>query len=88
MRVQPGASLDEVYAGLTKTQQKRVEAVETARAKEAEAVRAVQNRAREAVRKALAAGVPARLLADRLGISPARVYQMRDEAQAYAEQDW
>ena len=80
MRVTPGTTLDEVYASLTKSQQKKIESVEKARKNEPAAIKAVQNKAREAVRKALDAGVPARTLADRLSVSPARVYQMREEA--------
>lgn len=80
MRVTPGTSMDEVYASLTKVQQKKIAAVEKAREDEPAAIKAVQNKAREAVRKALDVGVPARILADRLSVSPARVYQMRDEA--------
>lgn len=85
MRVTPGSTLDEVYSSLSKRQQNRVEAVETARSKEAEQIKSVQNKSREAVRRALEVGVPARILADRLGVSPARVYQMRDEAQAFKD---
>lgn len=80
MRVTPGTSMDEVYSSLTKTQQRKIAAVEKARENEPVAIKAAQNKAREAVRKALEAGVPARILADRLSVSPARVYQMRDEA--------
>lgn len=80
MRVTPGTSLDEIYNSLTKTQQKKIESVEKARENEPAAIKAVQNKAREAVRKALDAGVPARILAGRLSVSPARVYQMREEA--------
>ena len=85
MRVKPGASADDIFAGLTKKQQNAMLAIERTRAAEDAAVLAVTNRSREAVRKALEGGVPARLIASRLGVSAARVYQMRDEAVAYAE---
>lgn len=84
MRVKPGTSLQEAFAALSARQQARVAAIETAREKEDEAIRAVLNRSREGVRKALDAGVPARIIAERIGVSSARVYQMRDEALAYA----
>ena len=83
MRLAYDTDLNEVFEGLTKAQQRRVEAVEKARAAEADAIKAIQNRAREGIRKALDAGVPARILADRVGVPPARIYQMRDEALTY-----
>lgn len=84
MRAKSGTTGDEAFAALSKRQQAQVVAIETARAEEGEKVRAIVNRAHEATRKALANGVPARVIAMRLGVSPARVYQMRDNAQAYA----
>jgi len=85
MRVKPGTTSDEAFAALTKRQQAQVVAIETSRAEEDGKMRAVANRSHEAVRKALANGVPARVIATRLGVSPARVYQMRDAAIEYAE---
>lgn len=83
MRVKPGSTIDEVFQSLSRSQHRHVEAVLAAREQEPEALRAVQNRAYSAVLRAMESGVPARLLADRLGVSPARIYQMREEAIAY-----
>lgn len=85
MRVSPGTTLDEEYGSLTKRQQNKIAAIESARQKEDAQVKALVNRSREAVRKALEADVPARIIADRLGVSAARVYQLRDAAEQYAE---
>jgi hypothetical protein len=85
MRVKPGSTTDEAFAALSKRQQTQVLTIEAARAVEDEKVRAVLHKSREAIRKALASGVPARVIASRLGVSPARIYQMRDEAVAYTE---
>lgn len=86
MRVPRGSTLASVYESLNKTQRKRLDSVEKARMSEPEAIRAVYHRTYESVRKAVNAGVPVRILADRLNVSAARVYQMRDQADAYAEE--
>lgn len=83
MRIKAGWTLEDTFNALSDEQRDAVAEVEQARDSEAAAIRAALNVAREAVRRALAAGVPAHVLADRLGVSRARVYQMRDEAQTY-----
>lgn len=67
---------------LTRSQQRALDAVLAARAVEPERVHAVVLITKAKVAKALDAGVPAVVLAERLGVSRARVYQMRDEAKA------
>lgn len=57
--------------------------VQQLRASEAERSRREVNRVREAVRDALAENVPVSVLMATLDVTKARVYQMRDEANAY-----
>lgn len=78
MRVKPGATVEETERLLAPDQKKILGQVTVARGREGSAV----DETRELVRVALAANVPARVLADRLNVSLARVYQMRDEATA------
>lgn len=80
MRVRPGASTDEIVAELSRDQKNRLARVERAREREKRAAQEAMQETRMQVRAALEAGVPARVLSDRLGLSLARIYQMRDEA--------
>lgn len=84
MRIKPGWTYEEALEALSDEQRETVTAVEQARDSEAARVLAALNVTRESVRAALASGVPAYVLATTLGVSRARVYQMRDEATAYA----
>ena len=84
MRARTASTVDEVYEGLNKRQKTYIESIEKAHEKRQPEVRAALNKPREAVRKALLAGVPARVIAARLEVSPARVYQMREEAERFA----
>lgn len=83
MKIKPGWTNEEALAALSPDQTYLLQTVEHARDEEPYRIREALNVTREAVRQALAAGVPARLLADLLGVSAARVYQMRDQATAY-----
>lgn len=87
MRVKSGVTAENLFDDLTPRQRGYVLAVERSREKiertreqHEKALAKVTQASREAVAKALSNGVPARLIASRLGLSTARVYQMRDEA--------
>lgn len=75
-RVRPGASLDDILGTMTPKQIDLLAKVEEARLNEKRSL--WETRAQ--VRTALEAGVPARVLSIRLGLSLARIYQMRDES--------
>jgi hypothetical protein len=81
MRLAQGASMDEVQDSLGTRQRALLTEVLDHRANEAEAIEVYEQRQaalHASVRKALKAGVPVALIADRLGVTKARVYQMRD----------
>lgn len=67
---------------LTRSQQRALDAVLAARSVEPDRVQAAVLTTKVKVAKALDAGVPAVVLAEHLGVTRARVYQMRDEAAA------
>lgn len=81
MRIKPGASSEETVKAMTPVQRRLLGTVERARAREQSVVKDSVDRTREAVREALSEGVPARIMASRLDVSLARIYQMRDEAE-------
>lgn len=70
---------------LTRSQRRALNAVLSARTAQADRVHAAVLATKMKVVKALEAGVPAVLLAEHLGVSRARVYQMRDEALVASE---
>lgn len=79
MSTKPTSVLDRP---LTKSQERAIAAVTKAREEEAHKIQAVAQVTYTKVAKALKAGVPAVVLASRLGVSRARIYQMRDQAEA------
>lgn len=80
MRMSRGVSVADAYEQLTARQRRALNAVRKARDEEDAAVQEVLSRSYRATLDALNAGVPARVIADDLGISAARVYQLRDLA--------
>lgn len=68
---------------LTKTQARLLAAVERTHSEEPSKLRAVRHSTHDRVRKALNGGVPAVLIAERMGLTRSRIYQMRDQANAY-----
>jgi len=88
--VRADVNLAQAFANMTVAQQRAMLAVRRA-AGDSTNARAVLN-AHEAVLHgrvfdALAAGVPARLVAEELDVSPSRVYQIRDGVAAYRVTD-
>lgn len=84
-RVKSGLSPDEVLATLAKDQQIAVHQVRFGRALEVRAQQDLVQQTEELKRlvaEALSLGVPATLLANSLGVTRARVYQMKDEIRA------
>lgn len=86
MRIQPGASVEETIEALAPAQRRLIQRAENARAREQRIIQESMDKSRIAVQKALDGGVPARVMAARLGVSLARVYQMRDEAREVLEE--
>lgn len=92
MRIPAGTTLNEAYENLSTKQKDRIARAlafreeEPQKVREAEQkVKAILQRSRDEVRKALEEGVPASILSHRLNLSPARIYQMRDEAIKFNE---
>ena len=82
MRVRADASYGEVYAAMTSRQQDAMdevaEAARQVRSMET-MLRTKQARLEACVYEAVGRGVPARIVAERLGLSISRVYQIRDQ---------
>jgi hypothetical protein len=80
MRRKPGATTEEVIESLTKTQRVALDRVskaqENTRAAEAKQKADLQ----KAIIKAIDAAIPVPVIAETLGVTRGRVYQMRDEA--------
>lgn len=72
---------------LTRSQQRALDSVLSSRETEPERVQAAVLATKAKVAKALRVGVPAVVLAEALGVSRARVYQMRDEAAPEKQSD-
>lgn len=70
-------------APLTKRQQRLIEDILSAKAAEPGLIRAVQHKTHDKVRRAMERGIPAPILASVMNVSRARVYQMRDQADAF-----
>lgn len=82
-RMTPGTTVTEAITGLTTEQKKALKALSSARSAEQKATAALDEHAatlKTQVASALGLGVPARVIADTLGITRTRVYQMKDEA--------
>lgn len=70
-------------APLTKRQQRLITDILSAKAAEPDLLRAVQHKTHDKVRRAMERGIPAPILAAVLDVSRARVYQMKDQADAF-----
>lgn len=79
-RVPRGTSPAEALKNLTTRQQRLIASVVASREAEPLAARKAAEKTFRATARAMQAGVPAVVLAEALGVSRARVYQMRDEA--------
>ena len=80
MRVLRGEPIENSAALLSSEQRHALDKAIQSNRHEAGRLREVRDVLKTDVRDALAAGVPARLLAAELGLTRGRVYQMRDEA--------
>lgn len=67
---------NEVYANLSPQQKSAMDKAREVRDEEPEVIRETRRRSYAAVRKALEVGVPPQLVAHRLGVTTARVYQL------------
>lgn len=81
-------SLDALTERLSEAQRNALVDVQQAHATEAVRLARAKNSKREAVRVALEAGVPARVLMAALGVGRARIYQMKDEAEAFSPESF
>ena len=82
-RVAPGTPVDQIVASLSKPQAKALSAVKASRNREEAAVSKASEWGEDVKRQvltAIEANVPVQVLADSLGVTRARIYQMRDEA--------
>lgn len=83
MRVRPGTPVEQIVASLSKDQAKALTAVKASRNREEQATTKAAEWGEDVKRQVLAAieaNVPVQVLADSLGVTRARIYQMRDEA--------
>lgn len=83
MRRKPGATIEETIAALTPEQRKALRVVTRARdaeAKKQESLAEQMEAMKKYVADAIEAQVPVQVIADMLGVTRGRVYQMRDEA--------
>lgn len=87
MRIKSGTTLAEVEESLNTSQRFRLNGVAQALSAQnaaEEEFRLARVALREKVSQALREGVPVRVLSQRLRISHARIYQMRDESEKAA----